>query len=204
MDVFLYAQNSPTANPSLPRGGHPQRVLPARSRLSEIHRISSFHRRAPPAQRCAPLKSCSNINNFCIKTKKRSCCHDLFFVGIRQLPILRNGKPRKARFALTVRNGRIASLPLALLPCSLGFRFAYSATGSAQLRPPSQCVSRPACRGLGSQKVGRWQTKNRHRLVSVFCLVSGSYLSSQAVSSSVFSAYKGLTSVFGMGTGGSP
>ena len=62
----------PTANPSPPRGGHPQRVLPARSRLSEIHRISSFHRRSPPAQRCAPLKSCSNINNFCKGTANRA------------------------------------------------------------------------------------------------------------------------------------
>ena len=33
---------------------------------------------------------------------------------------------------------------------------------------------------------------------------SGSYLSFHAVASTVFSAYKGLTSVFGMGTGGSP
>jgi hypothetical protein len=33
---------------------------------------------------------------------------------------------------------------------------------------------------------------------------TGSYLSSQAVSSQVLSAYKGLTAVFGMGTGGTP
>ena len=37
-----------------------------------------------------------------------------------------------------------------------------------------------------------------------FSLVSGSYLSSRAVASQVLSAYKGLTSVFGMGTGGTP
>ena len=35
-------------------------------------------------------------------------------------------------------------------------------------------------------------------------VVSGSYLSSRAVASQVLSAYKGLTSVFGMGTGGTP
>ena len=34
--------------------------------------------------------------------------------------------------------------------------------------------------------------------------LTGSYLSSQAASSQVLSTYKGLTTVFGMGTGGSP
>ena len=37
-----------------------------------------------------------------------------------------------------------------------------------------------------------------------FSLVSGGYLFSRAVTSQVSSAYKGLTSVFGMRTGGSP
>ena len=40
--------------------------------------------------------------------------------------------------------------------------------------------------------------------VSVISLESGSCLSSHAVSSTVLSVYKGLTSVFGMRTGGSP
>ena len=79
--VCFYAQKLPTANPSPPRGGHPVRVLPARSRLSEIHRISSLHRR---------------FNRF--------------------------GKPCSARLSLTVRNGRIASLPLTLLHGERGFR----------------------------------------------------------------------------------
>ena len=39
---------------------------------------------------------------------------------------------------------------------------------------------------------------------TVLFVVSGSYLSSRAVASQVLSAYKGLTSVFGMGTGGTP
>ena len=38
----------------------------------------------------------------------------------------------------------------------------------------------------------------------LFLLGSGSYLSFRAVASQVLSAYKGLTSVFGMGTGGTP
>ena len=37
-----------------------------------------------------------------------------------------------------------------------------------------------------------------------FFFLTGSYLSSQAASSQVLSTYKGLTTVFGMGTGGSP
>jgi hypothetical protein len=36
------------------------------------------------------------------------------------------------------------------------------------------------------------------------CFLTCDYLSSQAVSSQVLSAYKGLTTVFGMRTGGSP
>ena len=34
--------------------------------------------------------------------------------------------------------------------------------------------------------------------------LTGNYLSSQAVSNQVLSTYKGLTAVFGMGTGGTP
>ena len=34
--------------------------------------------------------------------------------------------------------------------------------------------------------------------------LTGNYLSSQDVSIQVLSAYKGLTTVFGMGTGGTP
>ena len=37
-----------------------------------------------------------------------------------------------------------------------------------------------------------------------FFFLTGSYLSSQAASNQVLSTYKGLTTVFGMGTGGSP
>ena len=37
-----------------------------------------------------------------------------------------------------------------------------------------------------------------------FFFSTGSYLSSRAASSQVLSTYKGLTSVFGMGTGGPP
>ena len=57
----------------------------------------------------------------------------------------------------------------------------------------------------GPLLVIRWLTvkEKRHATWHVFFL-TGSYLSSQAASSQVLSTYKGLTTVFGMGTGGSP
>ena len=45
---------------------------------------------------------------------------------------------------------------------------------------------------------------NRWNPIAIVTGLTGNYLSSQAVSSQVLSAYKGLTTVFGMGTGGSP
>ena len=50
---------------------------------------------------------------------------------------------------------------------------------------------------------GRTQGKTALTNVSAV-LLTGNYLSSQAVSNQVLSAYVGLTTVFGMGTGGSP
>ena len=57
----------------------------------------------------------------------------------------------------------------------------------------------------GPLLVIRWLTvkEKRHVTWHVFFL-TGSYLSFQAASSQVLSTYKGLTTVFGMGTGGSP
>ena len=46
------------------------------------------------------------------------------------------------------------------------------------------------------------QKENTQQMLGVFFLESGSDLLSRAVSSQVPSALKGLTSVFGMGTGG--
>ena len=48
-----------------------------------------------------------------------------------------------------------------------------------------------------------YETKDGHISVSVLCLDPGGCLLSRAVASQVPSAYEGLTSVFGMGTGGS-
>ena len=47
-------------------------------------------------------------------------------------------------------------------------------------------------------------TKIRHTYWYALFVLTGSYLSSRAASSQVLSTYKGLTSVFGMGTGGPP
>ena len=58
----------------------------------------------------------------------------------------------------------------------------------------------------GPLLVIRWlqaEKKNHTKRYGSFFL-TGSYLSSQAASSQVLSTYKGLTTVFGMGTGGSP
>ena len=48
------------------------------------------------------------------------------------------------------------------------------------------------------------QKNKTHIQGCVFYFFTGSYLSSQAASSQVLSTYKGLTTVFEMGTGGSP
>ena len=48
------------------------------------------------------------------------------------------------------------------------------------------------------------KNKTPYHKIRSFIFLTGSYLSSQAASSQVLSTYKGLTTVFGMGTGGSP
>ena len=85
-------------------------------------------------------------------------------------------------------------------PCLQQLRLAPPATGGARLR----CVASTLCwlAGIENTSFPKPQKESTLRVLS-FC-GSGSYLSSHAVASTVFSAYKGLTSVFGMGTGGSP
>ena len=93
------------------------------------------------------------------------------------------------------------------LPVLEQLRFAASATGSGRLHPISSQVI--PCGYLDSivARRERWTLeaqKARRTVVRLAFVVSGGYLSFRAVSSQVLSAYKGLTSVFGMGTGGSP
>ena len=60
-----------------------------------------------------------------------------------------------------------------------------------------------AARPAAGYKIDAGRKKELTHCVSSFFL-TGSYLSSQATSNQVLSTYKGLTTVFGMGTGGSP
>ena len=64
---------------------------------------------------------------------------------------------------------------------------------------------RTPLRGLEKMPTQRLNKKKSTRFHGCFsfCL-TGNYLSSQAASSQVLSAYVGLTAVFGMGTGGTP
>ena len=88
-----------------------------------------------------------------------------------------------------------------MLLCSLGIRFASSRAAGAQLLPRRQPTWRLEAREDRKQQNGKEKEQSFGLFIS---LVSGSYLSSRAVASQVLSAYKGLTSVFGMGTGGTP
>ena len=75
------------------------------------------------------------------------------------------------------------------------------ATGSGR-RP---CVASTLCWLTDMGEIYCFRSKAKSMAFGhAFCFGSGSYLSFHAVASTVFSAYKGLTSVFGMGTGGSP
>ena len=59
-----------------------------------------------------------------------------------------------------------------------------------------------AARPAAGHKIAAGKRKKTCHMTCLF--LTGSYLSSQAASSQVLSTYKGLTTVFGMGTGGSP
>ena len=95
-----------------------------------------------------------------------------------------------------------------MLRCRLQCSFVHWA--SASLHPAQRALSScPVAGQLGGSRPGkiennRMAKKKNSPFGLFFSLVSGSYLSSRAVASQVLSAYKGLTSVFGMGTGGTP
>ena len=96
---------------------------------------------------------------------------------------------------------RVGPLALPSAPCLQQLRLAPPAAGGARLR----CVASTLCWPAGMGEINYFRSKAKSMAFGhAFCFGSGSYLSSHAVASTVFSAYKGLTSVFGMGTGGSP
>ena len=89
------------------------------------------------------------------------------------------------------RRGACLQLPVLEL-----LRFAASSAGRAQLRNvASQLGKTRQAREDGNNRMAK---KKNSPFGLLFSLVSGSYLSSRAVASQVLSAYKGLTSVFGM------
>ena len=73
------------------------------------------------------------------------------------------------------------------------FAYARDKSGVASPRFPARYIVFPL------QK-----NKTPYPKIRSFIFLTGGYLSFQAASSQVLSTYKGLTTVFGMGTGGSP
>ena len=130
-------------------------------------------------------------------TKNKTHCCASCFCGIRRLPIF----PGSAHM-VAARCRRSGGLQLPVLE---QLRFAASATGSAHRRcVSSQGVSRLVHSQARKDTLSSKTKEKHHAFAWCLSLVSGGYLSFRAVSSQVLSAYKGLTSVFGMGTGGSP
>ena len=69
----------------------------------------------------------------------------------------------------------------------------------------ASCFGKTTGAGIERRGIFRQLKRNRTPIrVSYSFLESGSCLSSHAVASTVLSVYKGLTSVFGMRTGGTP
>ena len=126
------------------------------------------------------------------------------FCGIRQLPIfipcpLNYPAPGAAVCMLHHNPGRPASVRQCRPENAPPERFLLR-TGlhpSPAKNAARLTVFRP------KRKITERKTKRTPNGV-LFVLESGSYLSFRAVASQVLSAYKGLTSVFGMGTGGTP
>ena len=78
------------------------------------------------------------------------------------------------------------------------------ARGGAHLRSVAKGGACPLLPWTGRVGCPLSANKKGHTLYGLLRLGTGGYLFSQLVSKRVLSAYKGLTSVFGMGTGGSP
>ena len=144
---------------------------------------------------CATL--CVNSPFRCIPHSGRSASAPLpanhISIGGKKLGI---GPGSAHKVVARWRRGACLQLPVLEL-----LRFAASSAGRAQLRNIASQLggSRP-----GKIENNRMAKKKNSPFGLFFSLVSGSYLSSRAVASQVLSAYKGLTSVFGMGTGGTP
>ena len=136
----------------------------------------------------------------CLNTRKKDASGVLF--GIRQLPIMYGGVSPAQRAGIYLGHhnpGRPqASARLGLKTIH---RIVFCcAPASTRLQPRTLRVL-PA---QGPEREVSDCKRKRTPCGVLFLLGSGSYLSFRAVASQVLSAYKGLTSVFGMGTGGTP
>ena len=103
-------------------------------------------------------------------------------------------------------------LQLPVLPCGFSTSLRDWKTLRAELTDslifvrlfvPSKMVLWGSQVGLLVCKLTNKEKKKRHHSVSLFLFLISNFLSSQAVSSQVLSAFTSLTTVFGMGTGGS-
>ena len=69
--------------------------------------------------------------------------------------------------------------------------------------PEEQLTAHQVKEGFSRIEISQYKTNKPYRMVWFICS-TGNFLSSQAASSQVLSTFRGLTTVFGMGTGGSP
>ena len=129
---------------------------------------------------------------------KTPCKRRVFSFGTRQLPIFPHSAARS--HGVAAEAAALCSLPSAApLRCIRHWR--RSAPLSLQPRRFAPCLA------TWLEKSGCCRASQKETPYKVGCFFfvgSGSYLSFRAVASQVLSAYKGLTSVFGMGTGGTP
>ena len=129
---------------------------------------------------------------------KTPCVCRVFSFGIRQLPIF----PHSAARSHGVAAGAAA---LCSLPSAAPLRCIRHWRRSAPLSLQPRRFAPWLATWLEKSGSCRASQKETPYFVGCFFFVgSGSYLSFRAVASQVLSAYKGLTSVFGMGTGGTP
>ena len=114
-------------------------------------------------------------------------------IHVYQLYIIVRFRSKPWQLSITLRMLPIRSHALRKLHLlDFSLRYARDKSGVAFPRKPARIDS--------YIKLKKRPTSKDASLI----FLTGSYLSSQAASSQVLSTYKGLTTVFGMGTGGSP
>ena len=169
-------------------------------RACDFQRMSCWYNRSKVSRQLIVLRTdwtpqlrhCTQRNERLKSHREQDAC--LFPIHIYRLYIIvrLRSKPWQlyiTRHMLPIRSHALRKLHL----LDFSLRFARDKSGVAFPRKPARIDS-------------YFIQKNRtHTSWYRFCFfLTGSYLSSQAASSQVLSTYKGLTTVFGMGTGGSP